>query len=413
MMTCVNPVVLGNPETSRGRILLAGSLGFLLVLAPPAAMSDPWYVEPSMVVGAGYNDNPEFALDDAAADAAEGQEFLTLGAAVVLGSSSPTGDVGIALEGQVRRYDDDSLESESWQAQFQLEESGQTTGFQLDAGASEESTLESGFADFTELSADVNRQTLFFRPSLTHRLNERWAMEAGLGYSDVSFSSDLPDTDFTDYEETSASVGVDYQLSQRTTINLSLDHLRFQPQQTPEPGEISRDVSLQFLLGADHRLSERTTLSWSLGPDFRKTTIVGEEEVSNDGSVFQLGLSVEDQANAFSAEIYRREESAATGSLLEVEGLTLSFSRRFSPLTTVSVSATAEHADPNLEGLPQQDRVEFTASLARELSRNFTLGLDLFHRELEIDPTVDSPAGSGNQSGILLELNYRWNRRTF
>ncbi len=393
------------------------SIAILLGLSLESAQAAPWYLDTYVDAGIGYNDNPEFAESEEidSGDAPDAQAYGTVGGRMELGTESATSRNALVLAAIARRYqDDETLDSEYLHAGFISGRSGQSTDFSLELGATEDSTLESELTDTGRFDENVARRELYLRPSFERRLSTRTTATLGFGYSKVEFDDN--DDELIDYDEFTTDLGFSHQLTERTSGTLDIVWLEYQPEDVTALTDtaVTRDRSLQLLLGAEHRLTQRSRLSWSLGPDFRETEFADERDPdSTDNFVYNVAYAFEDGPNTAGVEVYSTEVSSADGGLELVEGLRVRFARAVSPLTSIGLSVNLERSDPVRGELGVRDYLEVNPWVEWDMSRHLSMRFNLYLREQEFSETPFFPAESSDQNVALLELRYTWDRRQF
>ena len=384
------------------------------VLFVVPATAGPWYIDPYVDIGIGYNDNPFLATEDEISTGVspDGQPYGTFGGHLELATESPSLRSALILEALARRYQDDEfLDSEYLLAAIELDKTGQTTDFGLQMGVSEDATLESELTDTGRFEVDVNRRNLYIRPSVTYRFSELWATDLTLGYEKVEFDDN--GSDLTDFEQYGAVFRISRVLTQRTLATLDLDYLYYEPLSTPGEGEVIEDQSYRILLGAEHQLTERSRITWSVGPDYRDTLFTDIGRISDEDISYRAGYTFEDNPNLTSLEIYSLEEGSADGSLVRAQGLSFQFARRISSLTLLGLGVILEKRNPVRGDIEERDYFEFNPRMEWAVTRNLSTILNLYYREQDLSATSELPAQNSDQFNALLELRYTWDRKYF
>jgi len=396
---------------------------------PSQAFGQQVFVDTALTAGLGYDDNPRLETEDELAEPETGsdaispsavdQTFGLVGFGITLGSDTPNSQRAAVLDASLRRYDDDSLDSESYSLVFNGNKEGLRRDYRVETGAVQDSTLETELSDTGRLDTNLDRRTLFLRPGMSLRVSETWDLDLDAGYSQVRFSENTDD--LVEYDEFTAGVDLGYQLTQRFTLTAGIDLILFRPIGEIALGEIEEDDSLRFLLGVEYRLSERSLLGFSVGPAFQESLVAGgidatgeqtaPRKISNDGLTYELAYTYEGLRSGASIGISQAQESSALGGLSEARSVTVATSYNWNERSTARLAMRYTERDAVFADDGDREYFEINPSLDWEATQNLTYSLNYYYRRDREAAAAGVAARSADSNSIVLELRYEFGRK--
>lgn len=301
----------------------------LVGLVAPCTAAE-WSVEPRVNTMYEYNDNRSLTV--AAHDSTTGYVadlFLPFA------FRTSVSEVSVTPRIRSQRYDDSRLDSDDYYLNLQSRLDATRTHWRLDAGRSWASTLTTEFQDVGLVDVQRQRNGLNLNPNVSHDLTERIGLRLGGSYESVSYDeaqgSALVDTNYL-----SVDVGLAYQLTEATSLNISGYHNELDAKQI---GNQTRNTGGQLSL--DHRFSEQSRLTLSYGT--RRT----ESEITNslysvsdrsNGQIYNAGWTYRGESRNWNLNLGQSVLPSGFGFLVERKEARTSYEQSLNERTSLSLS---------------------------------------------------------------------------
>lgn len=324
-----------------------GAWALVALLLSRGVVADSWYVDGSVQVDGGYDDNPLLLSDNE-----EGVFGTTVTPSLTLGWFSPNISAGVdlalpysAFSGDGIEGDGGDLDSFDQHAGSFLTLSGALTELSLDARYDRDTTRTSELTDTGLLSGSERRERLSGAVGVLRRLTPVDSLSLNVGAEDVSYETDL----LTEFRAYTGEAEYLHDIDPRTQVGLELRVTRFEPESTTEGN--THAVGLQAL--ASYAVSPTLDLSLGAGPSYvtRDTTsLVGGVPMSDTedsvGGLFDVAidwrLSPLDELHAFYS---RSLQPSATGVLRTTDAVGIDYSRILAPDWTFAVGGRFLHQE--------------------------------------------------------------------
>jgi len=311
-----------------------------LLLFPQAALAGNWYVDGSLQVDAGYDDNPLLL-----SDGEEGVFGTTVTPSLTLGWYAPAATVGFDLALPYNAFSGDGVEGGGGDLDSFDQHAGSfmtlrspLTELSLDARYDRDTTRLSELTDSGVLSGNERRERLAGKFSVRRRLTPVDTVSLNLGIQDVSYSTSA----LTDYMALDGNGEFRRNLDPRTEVGLALRLSRFDPESSSE-GE-THSVGLQAL--AAYAVSPTLDLEVAAGFSYverERNRLVGGVTVSDSedaiGGLFDIAIAWEmTPVDQLQLSYNRSLQPSATGILRTQDAIGVDYSRALTPKWSFSLS---------------------------------------------------------------------------
>ena len=262
---------------------------------------------------------------------------------------------------------------------FSLSNQGERLQTGLEASLLSEPTIETELLD-SNIIVDSTRDTLNVSPSMTYQIDERNSLSISLGFTDVSYDTGQ----FTEYQDSSLSLGWDYRLNETSDFSTSLSFSQYDPDSTD-----STDTS-SLNLGYVMRPSETTTYSFSIG-----YSDVDRPVNDQTGSTYSVAVNnIRDERNSFALTAARSFQASGLGVVREEDKLDLSWTHAFSEKVQGVLSAV-------FVGTEDRDYFEIQPRISYRISENLSISGNYRFRK------QDKIAENAESSSLLITLTYQ------
>ncbi len=410
------------PETRKGggerpfgawrRRPIAAVPATLMLLAAPVpnpASADDTYVEPSLSVALGHNDN--LRLDPAEEDS---QTFLEVIAAAELGALTRTREAVLDTAVHINSYSDSELNTTDWFLGLDLLKRSQRDELALSADYRRASTITTELEDTGRLRENQRREEFSIGPSWTYHISRRTETSLRYAFTDVAYQGG-GDDGFRDYDNHFLAAGVSHGLSRTTFLYGRAAYTRFQSEEATESDNVS------VLAGLEHDFSRRLQAGVGLGARYLDTeSVVADgtvESESGDGLIYEAYATWQLKKGRVSVQATRQAQASGVGALSEQDRLQATWKRNLTRAWELNVNAAASRQDFTPAATrDDQERVYYNAG-ARMIWRGrprWRVDLAYQHRRQEFDnpPAAVSTDGedSAASNAVWLTMRYTWQR---
>ena len=373
-----------------------------------------WYVEPSIGIETGYDDNPLLLSTDSTSLSGEevdleNQSYLSFNPTILIATETERSALRTTLTSNIRRYNDSSLDSELFDITTGYRRRNLTNEIGFDLSYSEDSTIQTEFSDTGEFELDVDRSEFSFSPIITTQISTIFSSEASLSFRKVSFDS--MNTDLTEFEETGASVGLTHATTERLDLSGTLSAIQFKPTGIVLEGEVEKENSYALVFGAEYSLKENLVLQMSIGPQYTESFLAGDggASIDSDSILYDLGFRYTGFASSFNGSVSRTIESSALGGLIETDSYLIGWSRPevYGGALGSNISFSTRDDDEAISA--RRDLYEFQMTYEKPLSR--VLQYTVLYRYRKEDFSDEIQGGESN--AITFQLRYNFARKSF
>lgn len=328
--------------------------GVLLSLQAGSSRAAEWSVEPSVGLRADYDDN--INLSPAPHPSVWG---LKLSPDVKFSGETETLKVTGELNLRINRYfGEDGLDTIDHTLSLRSDYKAERDLVGLNIDSIRDSTLVSELATTGAAQARRQRNLLTANPTWSRALTEVTSLRASYSYTDVRYD-DSAGSGLINYEDQSASVGIQSKLDERSSISVAAFYDRYET----KPAQI-RASTYGVQGGYDHAFSE--TLQGSFIVGLRKTqSTIDSHALVCDGPIilgFCLGTVTEVtsvqketssgytlngsllkrwETDTVSGQLSREINPSGVGSLIETDRIQVIWTKEWSPTLSSNISAAA------------------------------------------------------------------------
>jgi hypothetical protein len=405
---------IGRPSTALMTVL--GALA-----ASPTLHAADWQFAPCVEFGALYDDN--FTLTENSAGEVK-VEGAIVDAMLGIESRTPTTEFVLRPRVEATYYPDEpEHDSTDTFATLNFSRRGLRNAYGVVGSYSHQSVTQSDLPD-TEFDPDLGeidggesgrffiqnrRDQLQLRPSASFELTERSALEVEARYWDVSYDRTVPGNQ-EGYTDTSASVGVAYEMTPLSTITVSGIASQYEPDAVT--GRESNSYSAQLRWAK--QFSETQSfylLGGSTRTDFDDPplgTTNGSVD-SEDTVLFGAGAKWAFRVTDVFVDLAHRVSPSSRGAVQVLDELRFRLVRRLSP--TVSALASGRYAQTDSDTVTgvSEDRKYAAATIGLEwrFTRQWSFGGTYDHRWRKDEGDVSD----AQSNGIFLGMSYEPRRR--
>jgi len=385
---------------------LSGAVLIFALLASASAQAEKWYFEPSFDARLGYDDNVRFTSDF------EDSAFSAyLKADARFGVRTEVSDAKFGIQLDTRKYQGESdLDVSNQFYNMDLAYKAGLNTFRLRGDYNNDSTRTSELLTTGFLSQTIPRTYRLLNPSWERVLTERASMQLGYTYSDASYDDD-GETGLVDYSYETASLVGNYEWSERTQLQASLNFSMYDAKDV-----FSEYKSYWLQFGAIHRFSETLKGTLMIGPRYTRFDFRGPGgiDLNADDDTYLAELRLHKSYETWNVEGVLRsfESPSSSGRLLRTKAAELNIDGRLSARTGYSFK-TGFYRNSTSAGLndPSQDRDYFF--LEPRLSWRATRWWRVTgsYRYRSQDYTAGTAARATSNS-VFLTINYIWPRES-
>jgi len=393
------------------------------LLAVPAAPAAQWYLNPSLSVHGGYNDNIRLTTGSHNA-----VEELTVSPELAFGRrtaiSNLSGSVGVDSR---HFWGEDGLNTTDRHLDLSSHyNSSPLTIWRLDGNITRDTTLQSELSDTGVVLQRSPRLKRSISPSWQYQWNRKTRLQLGYQYQGVSYPEGTT-AGFQDYKTNTANGSLTYLYDQRNQISGSVAYTDYR---TTNGNVTARYAIAQF--GGSHAfsqvLSANLAIGWrrtdttlkqqrpiyqivltSRGLELRQTgTTTREISNSNNGYVLSGGLTRKLETGKLSATVSRNIQPTAYGGVIQTDRLGLSAKRRYSRTFGASLDLSyyrTRAVSTSVSGLDRNFiRVEPAAHW--KLSRWWTIRADYRYTRQQ----YKNQSTTATQNAFYVTARYDWPR---
>lgn len=392
------------------------------ILYPAVSEARSWYLEPSVTIAGGYDDNPDLratepdeSLPDTMLLGGNSQSYLEFGTSFLLDSESPSDSISAALATESRRFDESVYDSDLIDTSLEYAKKFEKGELTLGAAYIEEATNNANLAatDLGLIGTDLDRESLSLSIANFRQINTTLTNTVGLTYEEVGFDDNgatASEMAPIEYDETALDLSFTKTVSQRLSVIAGLEYRVYRPAEALEIEAISEEKATTVSLGVDYNLRENLQLRASYAPTSVKTSRVGDAgSSSEDRSLYELGIEYTGFQHSFSAAISRDLTASSLGGLRETDDFTVSWSRINTLGGTISSSLTYGEQDESSASEMSggtQSFLDFDSQYSKSIRRNLSWTLNYRYREQESLSGQDVDSNS-----VTIGLRYIWNRK--
>jgi hypothetical protein len=391
-------IISKSPKMSPFRFGLS-LFSMVLLFISSQALAEKWYFEPSVSARLSYNDNVQLSTDS---EIETYTSYITADAA--LGFRTNVSDVSITAKMIDRRFDDHAYLNTN--NQFLNLKSSYRSGlnlFGLGAAYERESTRTSEF-DFSGYSTTNKiRITKSISPYYDRTLTERTSVRVGGNHTDVTYE-DAEFTGLSDYINKSAYASLQYRLSERTSLQAVLSKSLYLSDSTEFD-------STSAQLGVNHMLSETFSINALIGPNYTKSKYSSgatEEEYSDVGKLIDIGLRKNFELTSINASLKTSESAGGEGKMSSRTSLNFSLNRKLSARTNFVLSSTLQQNESGGGRTDTSDEREYFTigpRLSWKASPWWTITGSYRYRKSEY---TASDAGPAESNAVYITVRYVW-----
>lgn len=306
-------------------------MGVIALLAAQASSAAEWIFEPSVAVGATYDDNVDLTTESG--DSVSG--YLLVPRVQLRANTEVSKTVldGYLAYTDYRESDiedktefvgfltDERRTSERGTLNFRGEYRRDTLFERVDfgEGTGDLQDVDIGLSSSTE----VRRHRRTLDPRYTWLLTERSAIRLGYRYTSTSYAN-ASGTDLVDYQQDGVSATYIHSVTDRSDIELTVNAARFDP----DIDEESRTV--QVLGGLRRAFSDTLRGNFAAGVS-RTRTEAGTEEDTSSGVVFRAGLEQRAERSILDGVVSRDVTPSGLGRTLESDQLRIRWTFKTTP----------------------------------------------------------------------------------
>jgi hypothetical protein len=395
----------------------------LCALLPPL-LSDPsraaeWSIEPSLDLGAVYNDN--ISLTSAPHPSVWGWQLWP--AVVFTGATENLSVNGGLRLGLIRYYGEQGLNHNDYYFTSRSSYKTERDVLGLNLAVISDPTLVTELATTGVVLAYRQRTQLTASPSWTRYLTETTFLTATYSYSGVNYA-DTPGTGLIDYRDQTATVGLQRIFDEANLGTVTAYYDRFE---TNPSAVVANTYGIQA--GFDHRFSE--TLRGTFVAGVRQTqntnttqtlvcdgpilfgiclgnlsTVTSVTEQTSTGWTLNVGLEKRWETASLAGRLSREIYPTGVGSLVQTDRLQIGWTNQWSPTITTSVNASTYQSE-YIGGTVTNSNSRYyriDPKLDWRISEQLLLSARYSFSRAE----NESNSTSANANAVYLTLSYVW-----
>ena len=396
------------------------------LVSSDAVVAAEWSIEPSVSLYEEYNDNVRFTTSPH-----PGVWQTTLSPSIKLSSKTEVSEVSGLAQLGVNRYTGDPQVEDSNDKLFSLRTSFQSerNAWAMNAGYKQDSTTESELLATGVVQTRTQRTVSSLNPSWTRTLTERSSFRLDYNYQDVKYGSHI---NLNDYTNQQASGTLQYQLTERDQVSLSVNHsvLEYAPISNtvilvnpPALGTdttVNKSSSNNVQAGVTRLFSE--TLHGSLVLGLRSTvssashtctscftqvgTPIAANETRGSGTSINATLEKAFESSKVSGFVSRETNPSGSG-LVETDKLGVSLNRNLTENLTGSVDAISYHTKYISLAYPSSRYYTFEPKLNWRFTEWWTLDAGYRYGRFESGSIVNATTSNA----VYLNLTYNWPKK--
>lgn len=374
----------------------------LCLIVSGNAVAEKWYFEPVASLRLSFDDNVRLSPTN------EEEDFSTL--LVVdsrFGVRTEVTDIKFQLQLDAQRYQDlDDLDTNDIKLGMQTTHQIELDRFGLDLAYESDDSRNTEVESTGLVQTSSQRVLISIAPNWQRQLSERALVFANYNYSDIEYDG----TGRIDYWTDSASLGFSYALSEKTTLQTSVNASRY------EAESISSEYQTYGLrAGFNHNFTETFSSGLTVGLTHTESDfLVGVTPTSATDNSWQLDASLKKkfQVTDIVASLSVTESPGSQGRLLRNEKLKLSVNRKLSERLAFSVTGTA-YRNESAGGIDNTADSRTYYSLEPRLrwkaTRWWTVVGSYRYRNQEFTETTN---GDAESNALFVTVQYTWPRES-
>lgn len=372
----------------------------LCLIATGNAVAEKWYFEPVVSLRLSFDDNVRLSPTN------EEEDFSTL--LVVdshFGVRTEVSDIKFQVRLDAQRYQDlDDLNTNDIKLGMQSTYQMELNRFGLDLIYESDDSRNTEVGSTGLVQTNSQRELISFSPNWQRQLSERALVFANYNYSDIEYDG----IGRVNYWADSASIGFRYALSEKTSLQTSMNASRY------EAESISSEYQTYGLrAGFTHQFTETFSSGLTVGLTHTESDyLVGMNPASASDNSWQLDASLKKQFQVMdvSATFSITEAPGSQGRLLRNEALKLSFNRKLSERLAFSVAGTVyrnESAGGIVNTADSRTYYSLEPRLRWKATRWWTVIGSYRYRNQEYTETGN---GSAESNALFITAQYTWPR---
>jgi len=385
-------------------------LCLLSIFFPPRFLAAAeWSLEPAVLLGYGYDDNP--SLSPGPHNAAS---FIFIAPRIDWSKKTEVSAVDIGLSLDATKYaghefKDVDSEKLSLSSFFRTTE---RTRWGLDAELRWDTLFRTiqttaGTGNLNDVDTELvqqktRRQWLEAQPSWDYALSEQSSMGLGYRIIDVSFSETVG-ISLKDYKDQQLSANYRRRISDQDKLNLEVNHSAYRPVQTG----IDSDTT-ELLVGVTHAYSETMSGRFLVGPGkITQTTTTVTEDTS--GLALNAAMVQRSELTRFDGVISRNVRPSGIGRSVLSNQLRMYLTRKISPILTVVVRAKVldNHVIEGSDSSVDRRLYELVPGLSWQWRPEWAINADYTYQRQKYDAFPDT----AERNVLFIGTTYTWPRQ--
>jgi hypothetical protein len=366
-----------------------GTLCCVLGFASAAASAAEWSAQPALSLSADYDTNRRLS------DPPNGSKGATLSASLDFARMTEGSRLSLRPRFDARRYDKvhDVLDSNDVGLQLNFSHKGELTTLGFGATAADDSTLTTELSDTGIIEGHARRRTLAGNADVSRRVGERFQVQAGAAYVDVTFD-DATGTGLVPYTYPSAFIGFAVEATDRSQLRMAVNSSRFEI-----PAARSKTDSHSVRAYWRSNVNEQFSIELNGGVNRSETTFLHDQ-----GPVYGLVGNWRGERSTLGFNLARDVEPSALGYLVSADSIGGSWSWNVGERARIAMSARYAVREDLLYGFYPERREYGTvqAAVSWRLDSHWNL-------ELRGGAVGQAYEISGNEAhGERLALSISW-----
>ena len=387
-----------------------GTVGIAFTV--PASAAD-WHWDPLVEVGGVYNDNFRLSRSD---QVSVGGGLVD--AALQIRALTPTSEFRLVPHARSELFPSDhdqDLNDQFLTADYIYR--GQRWNGDVNASLARQSVLSSELPGTSVAPAGLGtttggdtgfvnvrsrRDDAHVAPNATFQLSQRYKLQLGASYDDVSYHPSLPGS-YVDFKDYSALIGLGYDVTQRSTVYVNAVGLRYEPKTALNEDSDTYGMRVEWWYHASQTLQAYLRGGFDRTQNSVTTTTSSSRERSTN-SIYGGGLTGLYQVTALYLDLSRAVVPSGAGGLITRDQLQLRVRRSFSPRYAVFVQAYGTSDSGAQTGSDFLDRKYATGGVGLEwrFMREFSLRGQYNYRWQK----YGNAAGGANSNEFMVSLIY-------
>jgi len=402
---------------NEGRHWLAS---LVLLMLAPIVVADEWKVTGALDQSVEYDDNIGLNIN-----ATPAFGYL-LNPSFSADWNATNMSAGITGRGDIRRYDDDRWDCETFSVDFNQQYQQRLNVFSVTAGYAESCAGANQISDTGILLPNNQSETYNIAPAWSWQWSSLDRFSLSPSYSKTTFSS----SGVANIVETS---GLGFQGNETYSVNLSENHLWtrrlsstissfFSRTEFGESGNSSKQDVFGFQLDNQYEITRMWSinvgggLSWVDSPSNS-----GSIDNSNDSllrtETVNLALNYNGRRIDYSIDYSRRINPSSSGQITEYNSVNMSFSYQINRELIFNIDGTFSKNQTVGKSVRQisTDRTYYTASigLVWDFAREWQLSTSYRYRRQEFTSAdqgqlANELASTRDSNALMITLNYNW-----